>query len=383
MTELGQVKAATSAMVPGSLLTAAAAGVLAAAAALAEAGVFALAALVLTALAAGLTAMSLADLTAVHGPMSGYAHVTAVRGVWGGRIAGVLALAGRVVAAGALAALAGPAVLPSAPGVVSALVVVAAGALVVTRVRVPAPVLYVVIVTIGVIVVACLAVAPVAAAGDVAGADDWRGTVSAAGLLFLGFAGLDRLAGARPVKALALVAGATAVLGVVVYAVLRQLGGPRAAVSPAPLRDALAAADGTALRPLLVLGVAALAVLAVRPLLADAARVAGEMPELPGRAAVSGVVVVACAGLVALALPAGFAAALAATLLLGYFAMVNSAARALERCQRSTWVRTGCCGLALCVVLSVNVSVPALGVGAALLGVGVLACWASARRHDR
>lgn len=370
-------------MVPGSLLGALAAGVLAASGALAEAGAWAFVGLGLTALAAGLTALSLSDLTAVHGPMSGYAHVSATRGVWSARIAGVLGLSGRVVAVGALAALAGPAVLPSAPSAVSVLVVVAAGALVVTRARPPAWVVAVAIVTVGIVVVACFAVAPVAGpavADGVAGTDDWRGVVSAAGLLFLGFAGVERLAGLRPARALAAVVGAGALLGVAVFAVLHQLGGPRAAVSPAPLRDALAAADGLALRPLLVLGVAALAVLAVRPLLADAARVAEEMPELPGRFAVP---VVAAGALVALLAPPGFAVALAATLLLAYYAMVNSAARGLARCDRSSWVRSGCCGLALCVVLSVNVSVPALLVGAGILLVGVIGCWASSAGDGR
>ncbi|MFC7613747.1 hypothetical protein ACFQV2_09345 [Actinokineospora soli] len=199
-------------------------------------------------------------------------------------------------------------------------------------------------------------------------------------MLFLGFAGVERLSGARAGRVLAVIGGAAVALAVVVFAVLHQLGGPRAAVSPAPLRDALAAADGTALRPLLVLGLAALAVLAVRPLLADAVRVAGEMPELPGRVAVP---VVAAAGAVALLLPPAFAVALAATLLLAYYAMVNFAARTLGRGERTSWVRTGCCGLALCVVLSVNVSVPALLVGTGVLAVGLLGCWASSARDGR
>ena len=370
-------------MVPGFLLGAVAAAALAAGGALAEAGGWALAGLALAAPAAALTALSLVDLTARHGAMSGYAHVTAVRGLRAGRLTGIFALSGRVVAAAALAALAGPAVLPSAPGAVAVLVVVLAGGLVLTRVRPPAWASYVVIVTIGLVVAACVAVAPVVQAGaaaDVPGADDWRGIASAAGLLFLGFAGVDRLAGARPGRVLLLIGGGALAMAVVVFAVLRQLGGPRAAVSPAPLRDALAAADGTALRPLLVLGVAALAVLAVRPLLADAARVAEEMPELPDRVVLP-VVVLAAGG--ALLLPPGFAVALAATLLLAYYAMVNFAARALARDERSSWVRTGCCGLALCVVLSVNVSVPALLAGVGVLAAGLLGCWASSARHDR
>ncbi|MGW5052437.1 hypothetical protein [Actinokineospora sp. NPDC004072] len=368
-------------MVPGFLLGALAAGALAASGAVAEAGALALAGLALTAVAAGLTALSLVDLTALHGPMSGYAHVSATRGPWAARLAGVLGITGRVVAAGALAAFAGPAVLPSAPRAVSVVIVMAAGALVVARVRPPAWSLYVAIVTVGLVVAACLMITPVAQAGvaaEVAGTDDWRGIASAAGLLFLGFAGLERLPRAGLGRSLAVVGAGVAVVGVVVFALLRQLGGPRMAVSPAPLRDALAAADGAALSPLLVVGVAALAVLAVRPLLADAARTLDEMPELPSRAVVA---VVAGAALVALVLPLGFAVALAVTLLLGYYAMVNSAARHLVRSERATWMRSGCCGLALCVVLSVNVSVPALLVGAGVLGAGTLGCWLSSRRH--
>jgi basic amino acid/polyamine antiporter, APA family len=55
---------------------------------------------------------------------------------------------------------------------------------------------------------------------------------------------------------LGVVVGVVAVLGLAVAgAVLRQLGAPRLAVSPVPLRDALAAADAVALEPLLLVGV--------------------------------------------------------------------------------------------------------------------------------
>ncbi|GGS40762.1 hypothetical protein GCM10010171_39110 [Actinokineospora fastidiosa] len=381
VTDLGQATGTTSVMVPGFLLGALAAATLAASGAVAEAGGWALAGLAITALAAGLTAASLVDLTAINGPMSGYAHVNATRGAWAARFTGVLGVAGRIVAAGALAAFAGPAVLPSAPRVVSVVIVVLAGALVIARVRPPAWALYVVIVTVGLVVATCLLIVPVVPGGatvDVAGADDWRGTAAAAGVLFLGLAGVERVSGGGMGRALGAVACGVAVVGVVVFALFRQLGGPRMAVSPAPLRDALAAADGAALTPLLVVGVAALAVLAVRPLLADAARVVDEMPELPSRAAVA---VVAAAALAALLLPPAFAVTLAVTLLLAYYAMVNSAARLLVRSERSSWVRSGCCGLALCVVLSVNVSVPALLVGAGVLAIGGIACWASSHRH--
>ncbi|MGX7826942.1 hypothetical protein ACTG9Q_17790 [Actinokineospora sp. 24-640] len=391
MTELGQATGAASVMVPGFLLGAMAAGALAVAGpAAAEAGGWALAGLVLTVVVAGLTTASMIDLAAHHGALSGYAHVREARGPWMGRVAAVLSVSGRVVAAGALASAAGHAVLPSAPRAAAVAVVVLAAGLVVAGFRPPPAVLHVVIVTLGLVVAACVVVAPVAppdVPGDVAGVDSPLGVVPAAGLLFLGFAGIERITGVRPSRALLVLGGGAAVLAVVVFAVLRQLGGPRLAASPAPLRDALAAADGTALTPLLVLGLAAAAVLVVRPLLSD---VAGTLRELADAGELrSGVyagqaAAVLAAG-VAVALPTGFAVALAVTLLLGYFAVVNSAARTLARCERSSWVRSGCCGLALCVVLAVNVSVPALlaAVAVLLVGAGLFAMVRSTAGNER
>ncbi len=111
----------------------------------------------------------------------------------------------------------------------------------------------VVLAVLALVVAACFAIAPVAPAVAAPDGGSVLGVLAAAGLLAVCFFGADP-SGSRP--------GVLVVLGIVAVAclavtaaVVRQLGAPRLALSPAPLRAALAAADASALGPLLLAGV--------------------------------------------------------------------------------------------------------------------------------
>ncbi|MGQ0842050.1 hypothetical protein [Actinokineospora sp.] len=359
----------------------------------AEAGWWSLAAVVLAGLVALLTACSLADLAAQSGPGGGYPHVRNRLGAVPGRLAGVLELGGRLVAGTAVAGAAGAYLLPGQPIVAAVGLVVVARAVAVGGFRpsraVARVTAAVVIVTLGVFVAVAFAIEP---AGQVAavepgapGSDDPTGLLAAAGLLFFGFLGFERVAasGARLRTGLVTVVAVAAGALLVGFAALRQLGGPRLAYSPTPLRDALAAADGAALDPLLTAGLVVGALVALHSLLDGADDLVRDMAatgDLPARFADHRTLLTGAlsAGAAVLLSPA-FATALAAALMLGAFAFVNSAARTLCRAERSTWVRTGCCGLALCVLVGVNISIPALIGTAAVLAVGAGLCTVSAR----
>jgi basic amino acid/polyamine antiporter, APA family len=113
--------------------------------------------------------------------------------------------------------------------------------------------------------------------------------------------------------------GVLAVLAVVLVgclavgsAVLRQLGAPRLALSPAPLLDALAAADASALEPLVVVGVAVGTGFVLLGILRGLAAAGGSVP--PVRVSIAAGTVVALGA--SLVEPAD-ALAVAAVLLLG------------------------------------------------------------------
>lgn len=394
VTAVGQARAGTSVRVPRPAAAMLATGALAVPApAVAEAGWWAPVALALTAVVVGLTVLSVVDVTARLGPGTGYAHVRAKVGVVAGRLAGVLGAGGRVVAAAAVACAAGAYALPGRPAVAAVVLVVVAGASGLLGARTPAAPSIVVMITLAVFAAAGLAIAPeaqvAAAAPGVPGADDPTGLLAAAGMSVLGFVGVERVAAergrARP--ALLLVAVLLGALFLVVSTALRQLGGPRLALSPTPLGDALVAADGAFLVAPLTIGLVVAAFVALRALMGGTAEILRDMAasgDLPARAGGRAPLLwaVAAAG-TALALPPGFAAALAATLLLGHLALVNAAARGLLRDERRCWLRTGCCGIVLCVVLGVNISVSGLLVAVGLLVAGAAACTLCARGAAR
>ncbi|WP_285613574.1 hypothetical protein [Actinokineospora globicatena] len=393
MTAMGQLRGAAWTRVPAAAAVALGAGApLVCAPAAAAAGWWSVAGVVLAGLVALLTAVSLADLAAQSCLTGVSAHVRTRLGVLPGRMAGVLDIGGRVVGAAAVAGAAGAYLLPSQPRVAAVALVVAVAALALGRVAFSAPSRWVItgvtIVTLAVFVTTGLAIEPVqqaaSAAAGTPGSDDPTGIIAAAGFFSFGFLGVERAVGTRArVGVTAAVVVAVGYL-LVCVAALRQLGGARLGLSPTPLRDALAAADGAAIDPMITVGIAVGALFAVRALLSGAG--AGltdlaEAGELPAAAAARRhlITAVAAAG-VALMVDPATAVAIAATLLLGAAAFLNSAARTLARPQRSSWVPTGCCGLALSVVVGVNISTGSLLAALVVLVVGAGLCTVRVRR---
>ena len=207
-----------------------------------------------------------------------------------GRVGAALGRIGRLAGATAVAGAFGVYVVPESPalGAVALVVVVAAVRLAGVRLPpwLPSVGAVVVLAVLAVVVLACLAIEPaglaVAPPPDAPGADDPVGILAAAAVCYPAFLGAcrDRVA-----------IGVVLVVGLVVaVAALRQLGGPRLALSPAPLRDALAAADGVAITPVLVVGVTVATALVLHGLLDG---LAAELPGRPGLAAGAGAVALA------------------------------------------------------------------------------------------
>jgi APA family basic amino acid/polyamine antiporter len=227
----------------------------------------------------------------------------------------VVGILGRIAAAAAAASAFSRYVLGgSEVGAVAFVVVVAA----VVLLAPPLPgmvdrVAAVVVVGVLVIVVgACFAITPVELAVappvDAPGADEPLGLLPAAVLLYVCFAG-SPVVGRRERVA---VAGIVLVLTMATtVAVLWQLGGERLALSPAPLRDALAAADASGIEGLLAIGVTVACVFALRGVLGDIRDLA---PVRPARVVAFGAGV---AALGALLLAPEYMLAVAAVLLLG------------------------------------------------------------------
>ncbi|WP_424185038.1 hypothetical protein ACOBQX_24530 [Actinokineospora sp. G85] len=392
MTAVELAPAATRNGVLPAFTGALAVGVLVVGPAAAAAGWWSLAALGLAGLVAGLTAVSRVDLLAQSPSGDPHALVRERFGPVPARLSGVLSLAGRLAAAAAVALAAGAYVTPAAPALTAVVLVVGATALVVARVALsPAAgraLSAVAIVTLLLFVVATFAIPPADALPvlvAVPGADDPTGVLIAAGLFSVGFAGTTGSDQGQPATARAGLACVGAVmLGVLAvgFGVLHQLGGPRAALSPTPLLDALAAADGAAIAPLVVLGVAVGGFLAVRALLTGAAGAARELAE-HGETPTWRHTPLAL-GVVAAGLPLVLGSTplfeIAACLLLGHTAFANSAARSMPRADRTSWVRTGCCGLVLSVIVGANTSIVGVAVAAATAALGGLALSAWRRR---
>ncbi|MBM7772655.1 APA family basic amino acid/polyamine antiporter [Actinokineospora baliensis] len=393
MTAMGQARGTAWARVPAASAVALGAGaLLTSGPAAAAAGWWSVAGLALAGLVALLTAVSLADLAAQSCLTGVSAHVRTRLGVLPGRLAGVLDVGGRVVGAAAVAGAAGAYLWPAQPKAAAIGVLVGVAGLAVGRVYFAGPSRWVIVgvtmVTVAVFVTTGLAIEPVRQAVDAAagtpGVDDPTGILAAAGVFFFGFLGVERATGPRARVGLITVLLVTGAYLLVFVAAIRQLGGPRLALSPTPLRDALAAADGAAIDPMLTLGLAVGALLAVRSLLAGAAAGLADLTEageLPAAATTHRHLITAvAAAAVALMVDPTTALAIAATLLLGSAAFVNSAARTLCRDQRSSWVPTGCCGLALSVVVGVNISTGSLLAALVVLGVGTGLCTLRVRR---
>lgn len=231
-------------------------------------------------------------------------------------VAPLVGILGRIAAAAAAATTFGRYVLPGRPEVGAVVLVVVMTAVALLAPPLPGVVDRVAaVVVVGVLVVvtvACFTIAPVdlpvAPPADAAGADQPFGLLPAAVLLYLCFIGSPSVVRRERV---AIVGVALVVSMAVAIGVLWQLGGERLALSTAPLRDALAAADASGVDGLLVVGVTVACVFALRGVLADIRELAPVRP--------SHVVAVAAgvAALAALLLAPAYTIAGAAVLLLG------------------------------------------------------------------
>ncbi|MFC4858413.1 hypothetical protein [Actinophytocola glycyrrhizae] len=190
-----------------------------------------------------------------------------------GRAALSLGILGRIAAAAAVAATFGVYVVPEQPEVGAVVLLVAVTAVVLLAPPLP-PVVdriaaVVVVGVLLVVAVACFTITPVTPpvppVPDIAGTDEPLGLLPSAVLLFLCFVGgrADRRARPAVIGVVLLVSVAVAI------GALRQLGGERLALSPAPLRDVLTAADATSIDGLLAVGVTVACVFALRGCLTD------------------------------------------------------------------------------------------------------------------
>ncbi|WP_176797980.1 amino acid permease [Actinopolyspora mzabensis] len=327
-----------------------------------------------------------------YGPTgAGYACVRDKLGVVPGRIAAGTGLFGHIAALTAVAGAAArylpaPQPLTAASLPLLAVLLSTAG----LRIRGVAGWLWLAltVAVLGVVTAACLAITPVDSPSI-----QPQGPLAisgAAGVLFFGFLGFERLTASvdradrfsvavldRALPTVLLTTGA--VLAVVLVAVSHQLGSARLALSPAPLLDALRAADAAALTS----GVGAAAALAMLPVLlavlesarsTGAALVSdGELPVLSRRAGPAGtpypfdLASAAVAASLTLFLEPEQAVSIAACCLLVHYALVNAAARVLLLDGAKLPRRTACLGMGLSVILAMSMPVPAMAVTLAVV----------------
>lgn len=331
----------------------------------------------------------------------GYLYTRHQLGVLPGRMAGSAALVGRICAGAAVAGTFGAYVVPQQPVFAAIGVSLAAMALDAFGFRPSRGLVFgvvaTVVVTLGLFVAVCFSIAPpepLPLPADVAGSDDFGGLLSAAGLMFFAFLGFEHVTSSSeraysirqlhmivPVLLVLALAAGLAVAGAALY----QLGGPRLALSPAPLREALAAADAEFFQPLIsgVAGIATmfgllLAVGSIRRTLGAMAEFSDVPPSLSivgprgvsaPAAVLSGVAVAAAAAL----LNPPQAIGVAACLLLFYYAFTNASARLLTPVERTWPRRAACFGLGLSVLVGMNMSVKYLVVVVLVMAVGCLA----------
>ncbi|HUQ57041.1 amino acid permease [Lentzea sp.] len=365
------------------------------------AGWWVLPALAISALAALCCAFSTADQSRAYPDIGGgYGYVRAQLGVWPARMTASAHLLGRCAMAAAVALMFGAYVVPDQPLAGALALVVATALLGAAGFRfttgVSVAVSLVVLGVLALVVASSFSIAPVPSAGEAGTVNE---LVGVAALMFMAFTGFERvtapLRGERPHSVAALRFAIPVLIGLsfVVYlavgaGVLRQLGSARLALSPAPLRDALVAADASAVVPLVQLGAAVAGVAALHFVLASAHRTLTGLAEdgdLPTRLkpAVLMAVVVAAAVLAVVVMPLATALGVAACSTLFYYAFTNASARVLLQNDRTWPMRTACVGLGLSVLLAMSTPVPALLISMAGLGAGtwLIGLTASARRR--
>ncbi|SDN59341.1 basic amino acid/polyamine antiporter, APA family [Allokutzneria albata] len=238
----------------------------------------------------------------------------------------------------------------------------------------------VVLLVLVLVIAACLAVAPPVApiGAPAAQVGDPRSLMTAAAILFLGFVGFERVtapADGEPQhgwrttrRAIPVIAGVVTVLYALLgVALLHQLGPARLALSPAPLRDAVIAADGAVMVPFVEFGAGVglasclvLVLVAMRRMVVEAAierEVATPLATI-ARAGTTWPIDLVVGGLVVLALPLldlTGAVHLAACCVLVHYAFANAATRVELIDQQRTWpMRTACFGLGISVMLAMS-----------------------------
>jgi APA family basic amino acid/polyamine antiporter len=379
------------------------------------AGRWLLPATVVAALAALCSSFSTADQSRAYPGVEGggYGFIRTQLGPWPARLGASAHLLGRAAVAAALAGMAAAYAFPENRTLVALLVLVCAGVLSATGVRWSGPAAWLaaatVLTVLVLVVLTCFGVAPPPAPAAPTVDEGFTAFMGVAAIMFVAFSGFERITAplrgdprhsGRTLKwAIPLLVGvALAVTLAVAAAVQHQLGSARLALSSAPLRDALLAADGGWLVPLVQLGavVAALAVLV--PVLGGLRRTLGALaatgdlpvrlaPGADGRAPWLDVLGGASAAVVLLLVQPSAALAIGACGTLFYYAFTNASARLLLQEDRTWSMRTACLGLGLSVLLAMNAPVDALvttgvamGVGTALLG---LFAWLGARLRAR
>lgn len=352
------------------------------------AGWWLLPALAISAFAALCSAFSTADQSRAYPDVGGgYGYVRAQLGVWPARMTASAHLLGRCAMAAAVALMFGAYVVPDQPVIGALALVVATALLGAVGFRFTAGVSVLVsVVVLGVlalVVASSFSIPPVPSAGETGTVNE---LVGVAALMFMAFTGFERITapyrGEQPHSPSTLKVAIPVLIGLsfVVYlavgaGVLRQLGSTRLALSPAPLRDALAAADASALVPLVQIAAAVAGVAALHFVLASAHRTLtglvedGDLPTRLKSGAVSLIVVVGCATAVVL-MPMATALGVAACATLFYYAFTNASARVLLQNDRTWPMRTACLGLGLSVLLAMSTPVPALLISLAGLGAG-------------
>jgi basic amino acid/polyamine antiporter, APA family len=317
----------------------------------------------------------------VHGAAEGGTcpGVRSRLGVVPGRISASLSLVGHV---GAMAAVAGGIaqyLLPSAAKGVGAVAILLAVLAATAGVRISGRSGWLWIglgaATLGVAVAACFAIAPAPLVAPVP--HGLLGVSGAAGTMFFGFLGFERLVvpGRRTTAVwrdvIVAVVVVTVTMVIIGAALLYQLGSARLGLSPTPVTDALAAASAAGLAPPIGFAVA----LAMVPALlaaqdsvrstAVAVVAVGDLPRVLGRTGRGGTPYV-------LDLSAGIAAALlvqvltpaqainlAACCILLHHAFVNIAAQ--QALHGGRWrSRALCLGMVLAVALAMSMPVPVM-----------------------
>lgn len=327
-----------------------------------------------------------------------YPGVRSRLGIVPGRISASLYLVGHVAAMAAVAGAIAQYLLPSAAKGVGAVAILLAVLAAGTGVRISehAGRLWIGLsaAVLAVVVAACFAIAPAPVAA--AAPHGLLGVSGAAGTLFFGFLGFDRLV--VPGKHIRVVWRDMIVATVIVTltmtiigaALLYQLGSARLGLSPTPITDALAAAAATGLVRPIGFGVA----LAMVPALLAAQEsfratgvevvADGDLPRVLGRTGRAGVpyLLDLSAGIAAVVLvqvltPAQ-AVNLAACCVLVHHAFVNIAA---QQVQGGKWrSRALCLGMVLAVALAMSMPVPVMLFALLVAVAGPLLTGAVSRR---